>query len=251
MLRAFSALVIGAVTFADPGLGTGCTQEPVSHPHIHCDAIRILAGHDAPAYQRSAAYVPKQALMAAKDQSQIAPEDDQEPKDTPLPIQPPPETESVPLDEMSLGEVPVIDIVELTPESARRGLDAFALVRERYAQSSIYQYESLEEFVEKTEEGKRFETDIKSFGFANIDEWNKVITTIGLAYSALTDSPTEDIEKQIAEIRADNSLAKDMKERMIKSLSAMVPTPNNRKVLEDLAKDAQYGEKLKLLAEEE
>jgi hypothetical protein len=42
-----------------------------------------------------------------------------------------------------------------------------------------------------------------------------------------------------------------MKDRMIKSLSAMVPTPNNRKILEDLAKDAAYGDKLKLLAEEE
>ena len=130
-------------------------------------------------------------------------------------------------------------------------MDAFALVRERYADSAIYEYESLEEFVEKTDEGKRFEADIKSFGFATIDEWNKVITTIGLAYSAITDSPAEDIEKQIAEIRADTSLAQDMKDRMVKSLSAMVPTANNRQVLEDLAKDPDYGEKLKLLAEEE
>jgi hypothetical protein len=202
-------------------------------------------------YRRSVSTSPEKALMVAKDQSQIAPDDVQDL------TQPPPspddsdQSETVPLDDMSLGEIPVIDIVELTPKSARQGMDAFALVRERYADSSIYQYESLEEFVEKTEEGKKFETDVKSFGFATIDEWNKVITTIGLAYSAITDSPTEDIEKQIADIRADTSLAQDMKDRMIKTLSAMVPTPNNRKILEDLAKDAAYGDKLKLLAEEE
>ena len=219
MLRLLSAMVIGTAVLADPGLGSRLAQEQ---------------------------------MLAAKDQSQIAPDDGPD-LTQPPPAAPedPEQSETVPLDEMSLGEVPLIEVVELTPESARKGMDAFALVRERYADSSIYQYENLEEFVEKTEEGKKFETDIKSFGFATIDEWNKVITTIGLAYSAITDSPTEDIEKQIAEIQADTSLAKDMKDRMVKSLSAMVPTPNNRKILEALAKDAEYGDKLKLLAEEE
>jgi hypothetical protein len=214
MLRFTSAMLIGTVIFADPGFSTSFAQ------------------------------------TVAKDQSQITPDDGQD-LTQPPPAPDPGQSETVPQDDMSLGEIPIIDIVELTPKSARQGMDAFALVRERYADSSIYQYESLEEFVEKTEEGKKFEADIKSFGFATIDEWNKVITTIGLAYSAITDSPTEDIEKQIAEIRADTSLAQDMKDRMIKSLSAMVPTPNNRRILEDLAKDAAYGDKLKLLAEEE
>ncbi|MDP9138279.1 MAG: hypothetical protein M3N38_08885 [Pseudomonadota bacterium] len=219
MLRLLSAMVIGTAVLADTSLGSRLAQEQ---------------------------------MVAAKDQSQIAPDDGPD-LTQPPPAAPedPEQSETVPLDEMSLGEVPLIEVVELTPESARKGMDAFALVRERYADSSIYQYENLEEFVEKTEEGKKFETDIKSFGFATIDEWNKVITTIGLAYSAITDSPTEDIEKQIAEIQADTSLAKDMKDRMVKSLSAMVPTPNNRKILEALAKDAEYGDKLKLLAEEE
>ncbi len=219
MLRLLSAMVIGTAVLADTSLGSRLAQEQ---------------------------------MVSAKDQSQIAPDDGPD-LTQPPPAAPedPEQSETVPLDEMSLGEVPLIEVVELTPESARKGMDAFALVRERYADSSIYQYENLEEFVEKTEEGKKFETDIKSFGFATIDEWNKVITTIGFAYSAITDSPTEDIEKQIAEIQADTSLARDMKDRMVKSLSAMVPTPNNRKVLEALAKDAEYGDKLKLLAEEE
>jgi hypothetical protein len=190
--------------------------------------------------------------LAAKDQSQITPDEGQD-----LTVPPPPIEEevsppdSVPYDEMSLGEIPAIDIVELSTDSARRGMDAYALVRDRYAQSSIYQYESLEEFVEKTAEGKKFEADIKSFGFATIDEWNKVVITISLAYSAITDNPAEDIEKRIAEITADTSLAKDMKDRMVKSLSAMVPTANNRKIVEDLIKDPVYGPKLELLAEEE
>ena len=215
MLRLFAAMLIGISTLADPGLGTGIAQ------------------------------------TTAKDQSQIAPDDGQDLTQPPPAQDAPGQSETIPLDGMSLGEVPVIDIVELTPKSARKGMDAFALVRQRYGDSTIYEYESLEEFVEKSEEGKKFEADIKSFGFATIEEWNKVITTIGLAYSAITDSPTEDIENQIAEIRADTSLAQDMKDRMIKSLSAMVPTPNNRKVLEELAKDAEYADKLKLLAEEE
>jgi hypothetical protein len=191
------------------------------------------------------------AGLAAKDQSQISPDEGQDLTLPQPPLDEPEPSETVPYDEMSLGEIPAIDIVELTPDSARRGMDAYALVRERYAESSIYQYESLEEFVERTEEGKKFEADIKSFGFTNIDEWNKVIITLSLGYTAITDSPPEDVEQRIAEIEADTTLARDMKDRMIKSLTAMVPTPNNRKVVEELVKDPVYGPKLELLAEEE
>jgi hypothetical protein len=156
-----------------------------------------------------------------------------------------------PPDEMSLGEVPVIEIVELTPESARKSVDAFVLVRDKYKDAAFEEFESLQAFVEKAPDGRAFETDMKTFGFATVDEWYKAVTTVGLAYSAITDDQFADIKQQIEEVRQDPELAQDMKERLIKGLEATIPTENNRKVVEALIADTAYTEKLKLLDAEE
>ena len=141
--------------------------------------------------------------------------------------------------------------VELTADLAKKAIDAFVLVRDKYADSSIYQYETLEEFVEKTEEGKKFDADIKSFGFASVGEWNIAISTVGLTYTAVSDGPEYDVAAQIEEIKADMTIAKDMKDRMIASLSSLIPSANNTQVIAELMKDQIYKEKLQLLAEEE
>lgn len=184
-----------------------------------------------------------------KDQTQIQPE---QPEATqPNTTQEPPDSDTEPSSEMSLGDVPEIETVELTPEIARKAVDAFMMIRDKYANTPIYEYEDLEEFVQKTEDGKRLEADIKTFGFSNVTQWNTAITTVGLAYSALNDDPSDNVEQQIAEIQADTTIAQDMKDRMVKSLSAMIPSENNKKVVGELAKDSAYAEKLKLLSEEE
>jgi hypothetical protein len=170
------------------------------------------------------------------------------------PAQPPPdiaEEDTVPPDEMSLGEVPPAQTVELTVPQAKKAIEAFVLVRDKYADSALYQYETLEEFVTKTDEGKKFESDIKSFGFANVDEWNVAISTVGLTYTAVSEGPENDVASQIEEIKADMTIAKDMKDRMIASLASLIPSENNKKVIAELMKDEVYREKLKLLAEEE
>ena len=161
------------------------------------------------------------------------------------------EEETIPPDEMSLGEVPPAQTVELSVDLAKKAIDAFVLVRDKYADSTIYQYETLEEFVEKTDDGKKFDADIKSFGFTTVAEWNVAISTVGLTYTAVSDGPGNDVASQIEEIRADMTIAKDMKDRMIASLSSLIPTENNKKVIAELMKDENYREKLKLLAEEE
>ena len=161
------------------------------------------------------------------------------------------EEDTVPPDETSLAEVQPAQTVELTADLAKKAIDAFVLVRDKYANSSIYQYETLEEFVEKTEEGKKLEADIKSFGFASVGEWNIAISTVGLTYTAVSDGPEYDVAAQIEEIKADMTIAKDMKDRMIASLSSLIPSANNTQVIAELMKDQIYKEKLQLLAEEE
>lgn len=152
-------------------------------------------------------------------------------------------------DEMSLGEIPEVVTVELTPETAKRAVDVFAMVREKYADANLEDFESLQDFVEKGELGPQLDSDIKAAGFADVTQWNVAITTVGFAYTAIADDQTEDIRLQIEDIRNDNTIAQDLKDKWIASLSAMIPSDNNRKIVQDLMADPRYLEKLKLLDE--
>lgn len=154
-------------------------------------------------------------------------------------------------DDVSLGEIPVVESIELTADIAKRAIDSYVLVKVKYENADLEQYENLDDFVAQSPQGKEFDADIKAAGFADVNDWNRSITTLGFAYSAATNDPTADIKLQIAEIEADTSLASDMKDRMIKSLNAMIPSENNRKVVDDLMKDTAYLAKLKELDAEE
>ena len=154
-------------------------------------------------------------------------------------------------DELSLGEIPVIETMELTPDIAKRALDSYLVTKEKYADTDLEQYENLQDFVDQTPEGKNFEADIKAAGFASVAEWNLAITTLGVIYGSVIDDQTPDLLQQIQEVEQDAELAQDMKDRMIKALKAMIPSDNNRKIIEDLMADPAYGAKLKQLDIEE
>lgn len=154
-------------------------------------------------------------------------------------------------DDFSVGEIPSVEVVELTPDMARKALDGLALVHEKYKDSPLENYENLQDFVDKDPMGKGFEADLQTFGFKTANEWNVAVTTIGFAYSNLLDDQTADLKQQIEEVKSDTEMAQDMRDRMIQALSAMIPSDNNRKVVEDLMKDTAYTDKLKLLETEE
>lgn len=154
-------------------------------------------------------------------------------------------------EDLNLGEIPVIKTIELTVDAAKRALDVFALVREKYKDANLEEYEDLQEFVEKAPQGKDFEADVKAQWFSTVTEWNSVITSVGFAYSAVVDDQSAEIALQIEEIKKDTTIAQDMKDKMIESLSAMIPSDNNRRVVEDLMKEPTYADKLALLVEDE
>jgi hypothetical protein len=172
------------------------------------------------------------------------------------PEQSPPATEedtgdSPDTQELSLGDIPIIETIELTPDLARRALDSYIAAREKYVNSDLDQFENLQDFVDQTEDGKAFEADIKAAGFANVSDWNLAITTLGLTYGSIVDDQTADLLMQIEEIQKDTEMAQDIKDRMVKALKALIPSDNNRKVVEELFSDPVYSGKLKLLDIEE
>jgi hypothetical protein len=141
--------------------------------------------------------------------------------------------------------------VELTVEAARRAVDAFVAVRDKYNDEGLEDYNSLEEFVAETEPGKRLEAEVMEHGFADITDWNQTIMAVGFAYSAIVYDYASDLRQQIEAVRKDRTLDQQMRERLIAGLTALMPSRSNRTVLQALLDDPIYRERLKLLQEEE
>jgi hypothetical protein len=182
------------------------------------------------------------------------------PATTPEP--PPAATETAPVDpdtppegatvedDFSIGDIPEVETIELTLDKARKALDTYALVREKYKDAALENYENLQDFVDQSAQGKAFEQDVKLAGFATVTEWNTTITTLSFANDNAINDQTKDIEQQIKELETDTTVAEDMRQRMITTLKAMIPSENNKKVIDDLRKDTAAAEKLKLLETE-
>ena len=154
-------------------------------------------------------------------------------------------------EELSLGEIPDIKNVDLTPETAKAAVDTYNLLKEKYEDAKLEDYETLQEFVDKDPQGKAFDADVKAAGFADVEIWNQTITTVSNTYNTLLNDQTADTKAQIAEVEKDTELAQDMKDKLLTSLRALIPTDGNRKVVQDLMNDPTYKEKLKLLEAEE
>ena len=163
----------------------------------------------------------------------------------------PTDNETPPQDEVSVGEIPVVKMVDLTLDTAQRAVDAYVLLKDKYKDAALENFDSLQDFVDRDPQGKVFEADVKSAGFSNVDEWNQTVTTVSAAYSNIIDDQSTDINLQIDDVQKDTEMAQDMKDRIIASLRALIPTENNRKIVQQLIDNPAYTEKLKQLETEE
>jgi len=243
MFRSAWVVSILAISIA---AGNAYGQAAKDQSRVSSEGGMSSPGTTDPTLTPPAAATPDQPSAQApeaegEDLTQPAPEADSE-AGTGEPVLP---------EDLNLGEIPVIKTIELTVDAAKRALDVFALVREKYKDSNLEEYEDLQEFVDKAPQGKDFETDVKAQWFSTVNEWNSVITSVGFAYSAIVDDQSAEIALQIEEIKKDTTIAQDMKDKMIASLSAMIPSDNNRHVVEDLMKEPVYADKLALLVEDE
>jgi hypothetical protein len=163
----------------------------------------------------------------------------------------PTDNETPPSGEVSIGEIPVVQMVELALDTAQKAVDVYVVVKDKYKDAALENFDSLQDFVDRDPLGKAFEADIKLAGFANVTEWNLIITTVSAAYSNIIDDQSTDIKLQIEEVQKDAELAQDMKDRIIASLNALIPSENNRAIVQKMIDNPAYVEKLKLLETEE
>ncbi|HEY7766210.1 MAG TPA: hypothetical protein VIB38_14560 [Aestuariivirgaceae bacterium] len=147
--------------------------------------------------------------------------------------------------------VPPVKTIDLTPDVAKKAIDGFVLARERYTNTMLDQYETLEEFIARSAEGKALQAELKTLGFANVADWEVAIATVSLTYGAISDGADYDVPQQIEEIKTDSSLTAAKKDELIAWLTSLIPSETNKKVIAEIMKDESYRQKLDLLTEEE
>jgi hypothetical protein len=221
--------------WAAPSLHGHETAQTTPTPEVPVPPAAAQPATPSPVPQPDVGPAPEEPADGATDDHSILPD-----------LSPAPED-----DDFSVGEIPAVETVELTDDSARKALDAYVLVREKYKDAALENYESLQDFVDQNAQGKEFETDLKSFGFSDASSWNVTISTVSFAYANMLDDQSADIRQQIEEVKQDAEMAQDMRDRMVQALTAMIPSDNNKAVLERLAKDPVYSEKMKQLETEE
>lgn len=214
---------------ATPPVVTAPVKPPVAAPVTPPAAVTPPAPATPPVDSKPAAPAP--AVEPPAPNAEVAPTDPSAP-----------DTEG----DMSLGEIDTVETEELTLEIARKAIDAYMMVQEKYKDSPLADYQDLQEFVDKDPKGKELDADVKSFGFKDVNDWNLAVTTIGVTYNNQLNDQTTEINQQIADVMADTTIAQDMKDRMIKNFKASIPSENNRKIIEEVSKDPAYTEKIKL-----
>lgn len=181
-----------------------------------------------------------------EEQAPLAPGADDEPAGQNVPFGEA-EEEQRDLEALISEDIPDLEAVELTEDSARRALDAFAEVFGKFDDEEIAKYPTLQEFAEKSPEGKKFAEIIRKHGFGSVREWNNVISNIGFAFTSIEEGHDDEVFRQIKQVEARADLPKERKERLLKYLRALVPSLNNRKVVQQLMQDPAYMRKLDLL----
>ena len=173
--------------------------------------------------------------------------------DSSMPSQKPPKTEDGGEDGSSVTTevVGTVEQVRLSEDSAKRALDGFILLKSKYQDTDIAEYETLEQFVAEAREGKALEADIKQAGFASVGEWNNTIMSVSFAYAAVSSTQEQEIRAEIDSIRKDEGLDPELKKSLIESLESMLPSEHNKQVVLKLNAQPDWAEKLKMLAEDE
>ncbi len=141
------------------------------------------------------------------------------------------------------GDVGTIEQVELTEESAKGAVDAYAAIREKYGdkvqpKTSAEGYAAIE----------GVNAIVATHGFSNVDNWHKTLTSVALAYGFAKDGKSSaDLDASLAKMRDNPQVPENLKQQMMAMVAGLRPSENNLTVIKALMADSSYASKLEAL----
>ena len=141
------------------------------------------------------------------------------------------------------GEIATIPQVELTEESAKGAVDAYAAIREKYGdrvqpRTTAEGYAALD----------GANAIVGSHGFNDTADWHKALTSVALAYGFAKDGKSAaDVDASLAKMRDNPQIPDNLKKQMMAMIAGLRPSENNLTVVRSLMADSSYASKLETL----
>jgi hypothetical protein len=138
--------------------------------------------------------------------------------------------------------------VELTADAARRAIDTFLEVQEKYGESALDDPSNPKAIADTMKTAGIYDkvnADVTHHGFSGVEEWAKTFTSVGLATSFVREGQDPgSVDRQIADLEKDEAVPQAMKDATIAMLRQMRPSENNIAVAKALIDDPAYKDKV-------
>lgn len=151
----------------------------------------------------------------------------------------------------NMATMPTVQQEELTIDTAKAGIDSFLELKKEYGNDGMLDLDP-SGGVGAPQELQRyagFQNTVKNYGFTDVTQWLRTVTSIFLAYHFNTEGKLEEYEQSIQQMKQAN-LPEETQQQMIAMLDRMKPSDNNLSVARELIEDPEYSGKLKKMQDD-
>lgn len=143
----------------------------------------------------------------------------------------------------SRAVIPVVPQTELSETSAKGAIDAYLAIREKYGDDTP-KLKADRPATEGYAALQGIEGIVGGHGFSNTDQWHTTLVSVALAYGFAKEGKADDVDKAIAEIKANPQVPENIKQQMVAMIAGVRPSENNLTVVKGLMGDSGYAAKL-------
>lgn len=144
---------------------------------------------------------------------------------------------------MPMGGAPQVPKVELTEDSAKRAVDTYLTLREKYG-DRVPAAGKTAPAGQALADAADAQSIITGNGFSDTADWQNTITNVALAYGFSKENKAGEFDAKIEELKNNTELPAGMRDQLVRTMTQLRPSDNNLKVVQSLAADSTYGAKL-------
>jgi len=138
---------------------------------------------------------------------------------------------------MGAGAMPQ---VQLSEQSAKNAIDAYLALKKMFGGDKMAAITGPGSAIAGVAASRSFQATIRSYGFRNASEWQRILTSFIMTHSLVRDGKIAEFDRNIAAMQNNPNVPKNVLEMM----KSMRPSANNIKVMKAVAADPAYAAKI-------
>jgi hypothetical protein len=140
----------------------------------------------------------------------------------------------------NLADLPSVEQVALSEDSARNSIYAFRDLKVRYG-DELPETTDATAWLAEMSRYADLEATVLSYGFDDVAQWHQTLSSFILAYLMGADGKKAEMELAIQQIEASEQMPQTMKDQLVARLSGFIPSDDNVAVAQALAADPEIA----------